>query len=188
MPSRDEILQEIRRTAALNRGKPVGRGRVRELTGISEYALAQHWSTYGDAVRDAGFQPNTMNAALDDDDVIGRFIELTRELGHVPTSNELRRARANDSSFPSTGVFERLGSKDGRIARSLERCRKTPAYTDVVEILEAHSLAAIPPSAARPNSPKARSRMASSISPVALPVSTRSAARTSSIGGCRNSA
>jgi len=139
MPSREEILQEIRRAAARNRGKPVGRDRFRQLTGISEYALAQHWPTYGEAVRDAGLEPNTLNAALDDDAVFGRFVELTRELGHVPTSNELRRARANDPSFPSSGVFERLGSKDERVAGALERCRNTPVDSDVVAILEAHA-------------------------------------------------
>lgn len=136
--SREEILDEIRRTATANGGRPIGRSRFRELTGISEYALAQHWATYGDAVREAGLEPNKLQGQLDRDRVIRQLIELVRALGHVPTSNELRRARAADPSFPTTGVFERLGSKDERVAKALEACRVLPDYEDVEGILEAY--------------------------------------------------
>lgn len=138
MASREEILSEIRRTAASNDGRPIGRGRFRELTGISDYAIAQHWANYGDAVREAGFEPNTLQGPIDQQAVTRRLIELTRALGHVPTSNELRRARARDRSFPSTGVFERLGSKDERVAEALDICREHPEYRDVGRILEAY--------------------------------------------------
>jgi hypothetical protein len=112
VPSKDEILQAIRRTAGDNGGKPVGRVRLTRLTGITEYALTQHWPNYSDAVREAGFEPNVLNDALDDGAVLDRFVALTRDLGHVPTSNELRHARATDPSFPSPGVFDRLGSRN----------------------------------------------------------------------------
>jgi len=135
--TRDEILHAIRRTAAENGGQPVGRGRLTRLTGITEYALTRHWPRYGDAIREAGFEPNALNGATDDDAVLSRFVELTRHLGHVPTSNELRHAQANDPTFPSRGVFDRLGSRNDRIARALEYCRGDAASTDVVAILEA---------------------------------------------------
>lgn len=138
MASREEILSEIRRTAASNDGRPIGRGRFRELTGISDYAIAQHWANYSEAVREAGFEPNTLQGPIDQQAVIRRLIELTRDLGHVPTSNELRRARARDRSFPSSGVFERLGSKDERIVKALDLCRELPEYRDVGRILEAY--------------------------------------------------
>ncbi len=138
MATRDEILSEIRRTAASNGGKPVGRGRFTELTGISDYAVAQHWATYSEAVTDAGLEPNTLQGPIDHEAVIRRLIDLTRDLGHVPTSNELRRARAGDRSFPSTGVFERLGSKDERVVKALDLCRELPEYRDVELILEAY--------------------------------------------------
>lgn len=137
MVSKDEILRAIRRTAAENDGKPVGRERLIRLTGITEYALAQHWPKYGDAIREAGFKPNALNGALDITVVLSQFVALTRGLGHVPTSNELRHARANDPTFPSSGVFDRLGLRNERIARALEYCQSNPAYADVVPILEA---------------------------------------------------
>ncbi len=138
MASRQEILSEIRRTAESNGGRPVGRGRFRELTGISDYAVAQHFATYGEAVREAGLEPNTLQGRLDDRDVLRRLIELTLALGHVPTSNELRRARAADRSIPTTGVFERLGSKDERAVKALQLCRDLPEYRDLEVILEAY--------------------------------------------------
>ncbi len=107
------------------------------LTGISEYALTRHWPKYSDAIREAGFEPNALNGPADETTVLGRFVELTRDLGHVPTSNELRHARANDASFPSLGVFARLGPRNDRIARALEYCRGSTVSTEVVAILEA---------------------------------------------------
>jgi hypothetical protein len=136
--SREEILNEIRRTATENGGRPVGRDRFRELTGISDYALVQHWATYGEAVREAGFEPNKLQGPIDHRVVLGRLIELTRALGHVPTSNELRKARASDRSFPTSGVFERLGSKDERVVKALGLCRELPEYGDVEQVLEAY--------------------------------------------------
>jgi hypothetical protein len=135
--TREDILEAIRGAAAENGGRPLGRERFIERTGITEYALTRHWPRYSEALRDAGFEPNAMNRALNEDDVLRRYVELTRDLGHVPTSNELRHARATDSSFPSPGVFDRFGSKKDRIARALEYCRTVPAFPHVAAILEA---------------------------------------------------
>lgn len=64
-------------------------------------------------------------------------MELAEKLGHVPTSNELRHARAIDPTFPSRGVFDRLGSKQDRIARALAYCRATSSHRAVAALLEA---------------------------------------------------
>jgi hypothetical protein len=136
--SREEILNEIRRTATEHGGRPVGRDRFRELTGISDYAVAQHWATYGAAVTEAEFEPNKLQKPIEHQVVLRQLIELIRALGHVPTSNELRRARASDRSFPTSGVFERLGSKDERVVKALAVCRELPEYGDVEQILEAY--------------------------------------------------
>lgn len=135
--SREDILRAIRSAAIDNGGKPLGRGRFVELTGITEYAITQHWLKYSEALREAGFEPNAFNRALNDDDVVARFVELAENLGHVPTSNELRHARATDPTFPSRGVFDRLGSKRDRIARALAYCRATSSHSAVASVLEA---------------------------------------------------
>lgn len=107
------------------------------MTGISEYALTPYWPTYGAAILEAGLSPNVLQGALDDATVLTRFVELTAELGRVPTSNELRHERARDPSFPSLGVFARLGPKNERIRRALDFCREDQALAHVVPLLEA---------------------------------------------------
>lgn len=158
MFAREEILEEIRRTARENGGKPVGRGRLARLAGINEYEILRYWPRYGDAVRDAGLEPNTLNRAHDDEQALKRFVELTRTLGHVPTGAELRLARNRDSSFPSLGVFERIGSRNERIGRALELCREDRDWTDVVSILEA---AFAPPASTEVKEPADEPRVAS---------------------------
>ena len=82
---RDEILDAIRETAVNNNGKPLGRNRFEQLTGITEYDVGRYWPRWGDAVREAGFEPNALNARLDDHHLLERYIGLVARLGHVPT-------------------------------------------------------------------------------------------------------
>lgn len=136
--TRDEILHEIRRTADANGGKPLGRARFVSKTGITEYEIGKHWARFTDAQREAGFEPNTLQVAHDDDFVMEKFIGLTRKLGHVPTGAEMRLERvSHDPSFPNAQVYGRFGSKNERIGKILSYCREQPKYEDVVVILEA---------------------------------------------------
>jgi Meiotically up-regulated gene 113 len=69
--------------------------------------------------------------------VLEKYVELTRRLGHVPTSGERRLERAtNDPSFPSEGVYARFGSKNELIGKALGYCRESSEHADVVPILE----------------------------------------------------
>lgn len=126
--TREEILSEIRRTAEENGGKPLGRERFLRVTGISEYEFGRHWARYGDAQREAGFEPNKLNAAYNESFLMEKYVGLTRRLGRVPTGREIRLERAaHDPSFPSHTVFQRLRSKNeliGKGPRLLSRERR----------------------------------------------------------------
>lgn len=135
---RDEILAEIRGAAESNGGKPVGRERFLRQTGITEYQIGRHWSRWSDALRDAGFEPNAMNVAYDDDFVMEKLIDLTRRLGHVPTRTEIRLERlSRDSSFPTVNVYSRFGKKNDLVGKALGYRRERSGYEDVAAILEA---------------------------------------------------
>lgn len=136
--TREEILDEIRRMAAENGGKPLGRNRFLRVTGLTEWEFGQHWARYGDAVREAGFEPNRLQPAYDEAFLLGKFIGLTRELGRIPTRGEMRLQRINaDPAFPHTTVFDRrFGSKNGLIGRALDWCRDDTGCADVVPIFE----------------------------------------------------
>jgi len=131
---RNEILYEIKRTARANGGKPLGRSRFEQETGINPYAWGRYWSRFSDAQREAGFEPNLLNEALEFDVVVEKYVALIRELGKIPTNAELRIRRTQDPEFPSPNTFARLGNKNERVPRILAYCRDKPGYEDVVAL------------------------------------------------------
>jgi hypothetical protein len=130
--SKEQILSEIRRCAAENDGAPLGKARFEAATEIRESDWSgRYWTRWGDAIAEAGFSPNTLNAALSTDKMLRQLADLTRQLGHFPTSMERRMQRTQDSHFPSHGVWNRLGSRPDLIARLAEFCANDPSYADV---------------------------------------------------------
>src|SRR5579885_2559391 len=86
MPAdKDHIIREIRRTAKANGGVALGWRRFEEETGIRYYDwYGQHWTRWGDAVREAGFEPNRMSEAYDDGFLLDQLASLTRRLAILP--------------------------------------------------------------------------------------------------------
>jgi hypothetical protein len=57
--------------------------------------LGKYWARWGDALQESGFEPNQLQAALDEQILIEKFIELMRELRKFPTDSEVKlKARA----------------------------------------------------------------------------------------------
>src|SRR5260370_1077544 len=78
--NRQHILDEIRRTAKGNGGVPLGHKRFEQETGIRYHDwFGKHWGRWGDAVRDAGLSPNTLQDAFSDDVLIEKLIAFIRE-------------------------------------------------------------------------------------------------------------
>lgn len=134
--SRDGILCAIRETAASNNGKPAGRNRFEQLTGITEYDIGRYWARWGDAVREAGFDANVLNEAFSDEHVLEKFVDLVVRLGRIPTNSEMRLERhAHDPTFPNVAVFGRFGPKADLLARARSYCRDTGYAPEVLPIL-----------------------------------------------------
>lgn len=134
--TRDEILAEIRRTASQNGGRPLGRARFLTATGITEYELGKFWARFGDAIREAGLEPNSLNASYDEQFLLESFVDLTLRLGHIPTGAEMRLERSKNPAFPSRNVFARFGTKNQLIGSALEYCRVRSSHSDALPILE----------------------------------------------------
>src|SRR5437667_11471585 len=118
--SKEHIIAEIQRAAKANKGVPPGWRRFEEQTGIRYYDwYGQFWTRWGDAVREAGFEPNRMTEAYDREFLLGKLVLLTRRLERVPVVGDLLLAARNDTAFPSAKVFRRLGSKDQLVSRVL---------------------------------------------------------------------
>ena len=104
---RDMILSEIKRLAAAQGGQPPGKRTFANATGISEGKWrGVLWARWGDALAEAGFEPNEKKARFDTDVITASIALFAFEIGRVPTRAEMRLRRRVDPSFPSSGVFE----------------------------------------------------------------------------------
>lgn len=134
--NKEHIIAEIRRTAIANGGVALGWRRFKEETSIGYYDwYGQFWTRWGDAVREAGFEPNRMSEAYDDQFLLEHLVLLTRRLGRVPTQQgDLLLAAKNDPTYPSEKVFRRLGSKPQRASRVIAFCEANPGHDDVAAL------------------------------------------------------
>ena len=132
---KEHIIEEIRRTAKVNGGVPLGRQRFEAETGIRYYDwFGRFWTRWSGTVREAGFEPNRMRAAYDEAFLLDRLVLLTRKLGRVPVQVDLLLETKNDPAFPSKNVFERLGSKRQRASRVVAYCETNSGNDDVAAL------------------------------------------------------
>jgi hypothetical protein len=135
MIERDHILSEIRRTAEDNGGRPLGRERFQAATGIREADWSgRYWVRWNDAVREAGYEPNTLNQPFSDDHILGKLAEFVQELDHFPTMPEMAMKARRDSSFPNEKTFRRFGRKHDLAARLQEFCASRGSFADVATV------------------------------------------------------
>lgn len=129
------ILNEIRRTADANGGVALGKQRFQQETGIRESDWSgKYWLRWSEAVQEAGYAPNAMNPAYDDDHLLASLAQLVRELGHFPLSAELAMRSGSDPSFPSPPPFRRFGRKGQRAARLAAWCELRGGWDDVLAV------------------------------------------------------
>ena len=133
--SKQHIIEEIRRTAKLNGGKPLGWKKFEGETGIRYHDwFGKHWKSWGDALREAGFQANTMQRPIAEDELLERYASLARELGRVPVRGDLMLKRRSDPTFPSQKVFDRFGTKAELQARAREYCLARESLTAMAQL------------------------------------------------------
>lgn len=134
MTTKQEILDEIKRTATENGGKALGVDRFEGETGIKPYDWERFWARFGDAVKEAGFAPNQFKMAHPDGFLLEKLAGLVRKLGRLPTFREITVEGTNDPQFPNKKIFQRLGSK-GQLAKKLmEFCATKDELADVATI------------------------------------------------------
>jgi hypothetical protein len=132
---KQRILDEIKRTAEANGGTPLGTARFSRETGIkvSDWR-GKIWSKWGDALLEAGYQPNRLQTAYDDGFLIESFIGLARDLGRLPVDEEIKMKARGDDGFPWHTAFARFGLKREFVAKIMEYCKGRPGYEDVTEL------------------------------------------------------
>jgi hypothetical protein len=136
--TKDQILSEIRRTAKANGNVPLGFRQFRTTTGIQDNEwLGRYWARWGDAVREAGFTPNTKQAPFDEVVLLENYISLLREVGKIPAIPEFNLKKRSDPKFPAWCVFQRrFGPKPQLVARVAEYCKGKEDYIDILAYCE----------------------------------------------------
>lgn len=140
--SKQQILDEIKRTANENDGVALGQKAIARETGIHEFDWrGRYWTSWSEALAEAGFGPNTWTARIDDDRILEALALEVRRLRSFPTRAQLMIKRRQDPTFPSETSFRRRGSKAELIRQLTSFCElDRDKYADVLEIL--HPLAA----------------------------------------------
>ncbi|MEW8288525.1 MAG: GIY-YIG nuclease family protein [Candidatus Thiodiazotropha endolucinida] len=117
--NKQKILDEIVRTAKENEGIPLGVGRFETETGIRESDWRGIiWARWGDALKEAGYEPNKLQDAYPEEFVLSCLEEVVKHFGRYPTIAELKLFRKSNPDFPTHNVFQRLGRK-GELAKLL---------------------------------------------------------------------
>lgn len=138
MTSKQQILDEIRRLAALDQGSPPGSARFSKESGIKDSEWrGKFWARWGDALAEGGFAPNQLNSALNDAFIISSLVELITELGKYPASMDLRMKARNKPGFPSHNVFARVGNKPNLAGMVVDWCAANPGHEIARDICEA---------------------------------------------------
>ena len=133
MVSKEKIIEEIKRTAKENGGKPLGMARFEKETGIKIYDWKRYWARFGEAQKEAGFLPNQLQGAYDDEFLFEKVISVMRKLDRFPTYDELRIEKNNDAEFPERNVFTKFGSKQ-EFSLKISEYAKQKGYSDIFEI------------------------------------------------------
>lgn len=132
--TKQEILEAIRKTAKENAGKPLGKKRFRNVTGIKVYDWEKYWARFGDLLKEAGFEPNQLQKAYTDEFIINKMIGLIRKFNKFPVPSQLRIERTHDSEFPNSKVFFDSKVQKRKLAeRIIEWCKGKKDYNDIIE-------------------------------------------------------
>ena len=135
-PEKHRILAEIQRLAS-DGGRAPGRQLFERETGIKQSDwYPHHWLRWSEALAEAGFAPNQMQAKLDESVIIEKYVALARELGRLPVHGEVRRKAQTDPTFPSHTVFNRFGGKAKLLEAVAAYCRRNAENNDVLALCE----------------------------------------------------
>src|SRR5581483_3341023 len=138
---KEQILAEIRRTAAANSGAALGKARFAAETGIRETDWrGRYWARWSDALAEAGFGPNEYQAAIPEQTILACLADEIVRLRKMPTSAELALRRRVDVDFPGRKVFDRLGPKAGWARRVADAFPDRPdVLAIVIPLLAEHA-------------------------------------------------
>lgn len=142
---RDQIIAEIKRLATAN-GQVPGQTLFARETGIAAHIWrGKLWARWGDALTEAGYQPNEWTSRLDSDEVLNGIIEAVRHFGRLPTRDEMLIHRKTNPAIPSDQAIKRHFGRRAELVAALTKRAEDPAYADIAPMLPAPTPVSIAP-------------------------------------------
>lgn len=134
---REKIISEIRRLSAKH-GRPIGRELFEKEAAIAKHSwLGVYWARWGDALKEAGFDPNAKTPKTDLEVYFIKLANAFRHYGRVPVTAELRMYRKIDPSMPTHSTFDKtFGGKHEMLRQLKVWVSNKPNYADVANLLE----------------------------------------------------
>jgi hypothetical protein len=136
---RGHIISEIKRLAAAAGGQAPGNQAFVRATGITEAKWrGKYWARWGDALIEAGFEPNAWTGKSDANAIIAGVIAAARHYGRLPTYSEISMLRTSDPTIPAPKTIrDNFGGQADLIAAVKKFADSNPEYADVVALLPA---------------------------------------------------
>jgi hypothetical protein len=134
---REHIVSEIKRLAAENGGRAPGNAAFVSATGIKETKWrGKYWARWGDALIEAGLEPNTWTGKSDAAVLLAGLVTACRHYGKFPTNSEIGMLRQSDLSIPSPKVLQlNFDGRDGLVRALAEHIGGAPEYADIRAML-----------------------------------------------------
>ena len=134
---RDFIIGEIQKIAAQNGGKAPGIHAFVAATGITEAKWrGKYWARWGDALIEAGFQPNEWQGKSDSEILLLGVIAACRHYEKFPTKAEIGILRHKDPSIPSPKVIQNnFEGRNGLILALKDYIGNDAKFDDIRQIL-----------------------------------------------------
>lgn len=133
---RSHIVSEIKRIANANGGQPPGSSLFVTETAIGEHKWrGRYWANWGNALKEAGFEPNQWTKRLDSDSIVRKVARLTIDLGHVPSNSEMNILRRSDSEVPSPKTVGEHFKKAALLRELVALGERDPEFAGLVAIV-----------------------------------------------------
>lgn len=136
--TKDQIIEAIQRTTRENGGVPLGIARFTAATGISIHdCVGVYWAKWSDALVEAGFPPNELNPAYNEDRMMQQYAELAVELGRLPTKADMQMKRRRDPAFAAWETFRRKFGSTAELRRKVaDFCHTNPNIVEYAALYD----------------------------------------------------
>ncbi len=95
-----------------------------------------HWPRWGDALIEAGYEPNTKQGKLSSENVLRHYAEAVRHFGRIPAEIDIRMYSRKRKEFPSHTTFaNHFGNKAGLVAALTEWVQQHAEFEDLIELM-----------------------------------------------------